>query len=201
MTSFSPQIVVDADLAVLGAPAFDDVHAGHDLHPGCEGSPRRRWQVGHVVEHAVDPEPDPKELLLRFYVDVRGAVAEPLGDEQVHDLDRRRARGDGRQLERYHTLESDLRPRLLERTRGLLKAWAHAVNPAQVGQDVGRAGHVWSDGKPRDQPDVVEKRQVAGVAHGDGDMAVLTAQGEDQVASRELLGNHPGDVGVDLAVL
>ena len=49
---------VEADLAVLGATPLDDVHPGHDLDPRSESGPSRIGQVRHVLEHAVDPEPD-----------------------------------------------------------------------------------------------------------------------------------------------
>ena len=36
-----------------------------------------------LVQHAVDPEPDPDVLLGRLDVDVRGAVADRLGHDRV----------------------------------------------------------------------------------------------------------------------
>ena len=44
----------------------------------------------HLVEHAVDAEPDPHVLLGGLDVDVRGPVADSLGHDRVHELDDRR---------------------------------------------------------------------------------------------------------------
>ena len=47
----------------------------------------------HLVEHAVDAEPHPERLLVRFDVDVARALADGLGDQPVHELHDRRLLG------------------------------------------------------------------------------------------------------------
>ncbi len=127
---------IDADLAVLRAPALDDVHAGHDLHARGEGRPGSGRKVCHVLQHAVDPKPDPQEVLLRLDVYVRRPVAQPLRDQQVDDLNGRRVRGDARELERHHAVELNLRSGLLQRLRRHLEARMHVMDASEVDEDV-----------------------------------------------------------------
>ena len=89
MSSARPSIV-HADLAVLRAAPLDDVHVGHDLDAADERRAHRAGQVEHVVQRAVDAEPDPHPVVLRLDVDVGGAVAQRLGDDLLDDLDDRR---------------------------------------------------------------------------------------------------------------
>ena len=43
-----------------------------------------------LVQHAVDPEPDPEDLLVGLEVDVRAALADGVRQHHVHQLDHRR---------------------------------------------------------------------------------------------------------------
>ena len=134
-------------------------------------------------------------------MDVRSAVAQPLGDEQVHDLDRRRVRGDAGELERRDAIEPHLRPRFLQRSSGHLKPRPHAVDTAEVGQDVGGARDVGQNGQPGEKPDVVHDRHIARVAHRDGQVAVVAPERQHHVTAGKVFGQRPGHLGVDIAVL
>ena len=75
-----------ADLAVLGPPSLDDVHAGHDLDPADDGGPHGTGQVEDVVQGAVDAIAHPNLVGLRFDVDIGGAIPQALGDHEPHHL-------------------------------------------------------------------------------------------------------------------
>ncbi len=67
----------------------DDVHVGHDLQPRGDRGPDLRGQRPHVPQCAVDAEAHPQPVGLWLDVDVLGAVAQALGDDQVDDLHNR----------------------------------------------------------------------------------------------------------------
>ena len=89
MSTLRPSIV-HADLAVLRPPPLDDVHVRQDLDAAGDDRAHGGGQVEDVVQRAVDAVADPDPVRLRLDVDVRGAVAQRLGDDQLHDLDHRR---------------------------------------------------------------------------------------------------------------
>ena len=102
MTIFSPWIVGKArragrsrgselhgEPAVLGEAPLRDVEVRHDLDARQDGRLHLLGRVHHVVEHAVDPVAHAEDLLVRLQVDVRGALPDGVGDDQVHEPDRR----------------------------------------------------------------------------------------------------------------
>ena len=76
----APAVDLGGELAVLGLAALDDVHVGQDLDPADQGARHGDGQAEHVVEGAVDAEPDPQLAVARLQVDVRGPVPQRLGD-------------------------------------------------------------------------------------------------------------------------
>ncbi len=78
---------LDLELAVLGPAALDDVHLGHDLDATHERGAHDRRQVEDLVQCAVDAVADAHAVGHRLDVDVGGALAHRLGQQQVHDLD------------------------------------------------------------------------------------------------------------------
>ena len=80
----------ELDLAVLRAPALDDVHVGHDLDPADQRGRHRDRERQHFVQRTVGPDAHAHTLLLRLDVNVGAAVAHGLLEDQVDDLDDRR---------------------------------------------------------------------------------------------------------------
>ena len=60
----------DLDAAVLRKTLLGDVQLGHDLDAGRDRVAELHRRLHHVVEDAVDAEPDPELLLVRLDVDV-----------------------------------------------------------------------------------------------------------------------------------
>ena len=89
----SPGAVLDAhldlDAAVLGQPLLGDVELRHDLDARVNGVLQLHRRRHHVVEDAVDAEPDPELLLVGLDVDVGGAPLEGVHEQHVGELDDR----------------------------------------------------------------------------------------------------------------
>ncbi len=85
------------DAAVLRDAALGDVDVGHDLEARDHARLDAARRAHHLVEHAVDAEPDAQVGLVRLDVDVARAVADGLVHEQVDELDDRRVLDDLRQ--------------------------------------------------------------------------------------------------------
>ncbi len=64
--------------------------SAEDLDAAHHGRAHGAGQVEHVVQRAVDAVPHPDPVGLRLDVDVRGPVAQRLGDDLLHDVDDRR---------------------------------------------------------------------------------------------------------------
>jgi len=75
------------------------------------------------------------------------------------------------------------------------------VDSTEVGQDVRCARDVRGNWQSSYEPYVVQDRKVARVAHGDGHVAVIAANGQYHVAAGKVLRHRPGYLGIDLAVL
>ena len=97
-TAVSPKIVAPVatrsvdhhvELAVLGTAPLDDVHLGHDLDSADEFGPDDRRQGQDLTQRTVDAEADADATVGWLDVDVRGAVANRLGDDLVDQLDHR----------------------------------------------------------------------------------------------------------------
>ncbi len=90
-----PRPHLHRDAAVLRDPLLGDVEVRHDLQARDEAALEVLGLRAHrLVEHAVDPEPDPHVALPRLDVHVRRAFGDGLGHDRVDELD------DGRVLER-----------------------------------------------------------------------------------------------------
>ena len=78
--------VAELDAAVLRQPALGDVEVRHDLQTGEDRCLQPfRWRQ-HFVQHAVHPEPDPENLLVRLEVNVGGALLDRVDQHHVHQL-------------------------------------------------------------------------------------------------------------------
>ena len=154
---------VEGDAAVLGDAAFGDVDVGHDLEPADHPALDRPGRVHDLVEHAVDPEPDPQVVLGRLDVDVRRPVGHRLGDEEVDELD------DGGVLDvppgpaaSSSSSASSSAAIWATSSTSASRRWKRSMASDELGaggdddRDLG-AGH---------GPDVVDGQDVAGVGHG-----------------------------------
>ena len=80
----------DLDASVLRQPLLGDVHLRHDLDARGDGILEAQGRIHHVVQDAVDAEPDAEVLFIGLDVDVAGALFERFRQDQVHQLDDRR---------------------------------------------------------------------------------------------------------------
>ena len=80
----------DLDAAVLRQPLLGDVELGHDLQARRDRVAELHRRRHHVVENAVDAEPDAELLLVRLDVDVARALLDRGHQHQVHQPDDRR---------------------------------------------------------------------------------------------------------------
>ena len=174
------------DLAVLGPSALDDVHPREDLHAADDRGPHVRRQREHVVQRSIDPVPDTDTRVLGLDVDIRGAIANALGDDQVHDLhDRRQVRGGlfveiaGRQRlgcqERVH-VPADRSKRLVRLVGG-----APDVRGGRDHRDDGHAGRVADPG---------DGIRIERVRHRDLEALVRDLHRDRLMGARDRLGDE-----------
>ena len=81
---------VQRDAAVLRLAALGDVELREHLQAGRHAGGHPLRDPLHLVQHAVDAEPDDERVLLRLEVDVGGAVLGRLEDDRVDEPDERR---------------------------------------------------------------------------------------------------------------
>ncbi len=81
-------------MAVLRGVAVGDVELGHDLESRADRGCERERGLEGVDEHAVDAEADDELVLHGVNVDVRGASAEGLEQDHVHQADDGRLPGE-----------------------------------------------------------------------------------------------------------
>ena len=79
--------------AVLGEPLFGDIEAGHDLDAGNQGFLHDLRRGKHLVENAVDPEPDLQFPLERLDMDIARPFLDRLEQDGVQEADDRRLIG------------------------------------------------------------------------------------------------------------
>ncbi len=77
----------DGDLAILGNAPLGNVEIGHDLHARDEGRVHLVGDLPHVEEHAVDPVADLGVFFLGLDMNVAGALAEGVGQQEIDILD------------------------------------------------------------------------------------------------------------------
>jgi hypothetical protein len=142
-------------------------------------------------------EADAQVGLVRFDVDVGGAVADGLVDEQVDELDDRRV------------LEDLGQPREIRFVVGLVGRGLHdlvdlavdAEEPLDGLDDLAGGGDDGPHLGARERPDVVDREDVGGVGHRHDELAVFPAHGDGLVAAGERLADEGGDRAVDGAVV
>src|SRR6267378_774358 len=92
-------VVAELDAPVLRQPPLGDVEVGHDLQSREDRRLEALGRCQHLVEDAVHAEADTEDLLVRFEVDVGGALLDGVHEHHVDELDDRRLVGRLLQLE------------------------------------------------------------------------------------------------------
>jgi hypothetical protein len=205
-TAFSPKIVGRIDTRKsISRTALGDVEVRHDLEPRDD---RRLEPLGrgeHLVQHAVDAEPDAEDLLVGLPVDVGGALADRVDEHHVDELD------DGRLVRRLLEFEDvDLARRLVLDdldVADLVRELGHHVG------DRGRLrvvvaldgladrrlrGHHRRDLQVRHERDVVEREDVGGIGHRERQRRARALDRQDLVLLRDGVGDELEDLGVDV---
>ena len=77
-----PAAEAQRDAAVLRQAFFGDVELRHDLDARHHRGVQRALRLDHVAQHAVDAEAHHRARFEGFDVDVRGAVAQRLGEQR-----------------------------------------------------------------------------------------------------------------------
>ncbi len=186
-----------ADPTVLRDAALGDVDVGHDLQTADDTGLNAPRRTHHLVQHAVDAEPDSQVVLGGLYVDVGRSVPYCLRHEQVDELDDRRVLdelGDVRQL--------DLVVGVFGRSlHDRVDVAVHPVEALDGVVDLGRGGDDRADLGARDGADVIDREHVGGVGHRDDEAAVLPTDRDRLVTTGEGFGDEGGDRTVDGAVV
>ena len=157
-------LIPDLDASVLGQPLFGDVEPGHDLHARNHRVAELHRRLHHGVEDAVDAVPDPELPLVGLDVDVAGALLDRRKQQHVHELDDRGflplARP-GRDVERRGPVRVGPPGRVVLRKRRQDRRLGRHHRLHVV------AGH---------ELDVVEREDVGGIRHRDGQRRAGTRQ-------------------------
>src|SRR2546426_739598 len=174
-----------ADAPVLGQPPLGDVHLCHELdargHRGLQ-PPRRRLLV---EQDAVEAVADSERVLEGLDVDVRGLGIDGVLDQEVHEPDDRRLERHVAEvvdvlLARAGTLVLDALDDPLER-RGRA-----VVRPVDGLSDRLRGADDHLHPEPRELAEIVQDDRVQRVGDGDGQEAVLDADGAHRVLTEVL---------------
>jgi hypothetical protein len=180
-----------------GNAALGDVDVGHDLEPGDHTGLDAAGRAHHLVQHAVDAEPDAQVGLVRLHVDVGGAIADGLVHQQVDELDDRGVFDDLGEAGEVGVVVGLV-------GRGLHDLVDLAVDPEEPLDrldDLARGGDDGADLGAGEGADVVDCEDVRRVGHRDDELAVLPSDRDGLVAARERLGDDGGDGPVDGAVV
>ena len=177
------------DAAVLRQAALGDVEPGHDLHARHHGGVQPSRRREHVVQHAVDAQPDREGALEGLDVHVAGARPDRLVDDAVHQANGGRVLAGFQEVGRLGVVER----------RGV-ELEAGAEGRAVVGrggrgrvvgardrvaQGVGR-DHQRPDHGPVEQAQVVERRQRQRIRHRHLETRRPDGEREHQVPARVL---------------
>ena len=193
---------VEFDPSVLRQAAFGDVELGHDLDTCRDGVgqvPRRR---DHLVQHAVGPNPDLEFILERLEMDVAGLVLDRQQQHHVEQFADRGGRGDflvRGQVEGAVFARLRVETRLLELVDDLLDAVFLVGIVAFDGLlDVVQV----RDGSPHvvaeEVSQVVERRHVLRIGHGDRQHVVLQRDRHDLVDVGHRLRDDLQHIGGDV---
>jgi len=188
--------VAQRDAAVLRLALLGDVEVRHDLQAAhnrvAEARDGRR--DARLGEDAVDAVADRKLVLVRLDVDVRRAFADRLDEQVVDEAD------DARFLrflgvvarDRGVELGGDFARERVERVAG------DAVAGADELLEVALVGEGEFDRVPRQEPQFVERRELARIARGDPERASVEGDRHALELEDHLRGKGPQRVAVDL---
>ena len=182
-------------MAVLGLARFGDIHLGHDLEAGDDRGLDRLGAAHHLVQDAVDAEPNTQVVLLRLDVDVGGAVGDGLLDDVVDELDRRRFDVDVGELVEFLVGTA---PRADEHV--LSSVLGDLVVLLDGREDVVLRRDRRLDLAAGDDPEVVEREDVLRVGHRDHEHVVAQLDRHESVARREFLGHDDNGGRLGLAL-
>src|SRR6266446_6621069 len=105
---------------------------------------------------------------------------------------------DGRQLKDHRTAgRRELGPAVFQLTGSLMDSRPHAVDAAEVGDDVRRSGEVRHDPQPGDQPEVIYQMEVRWVGHRHGDASGFATERKDDATPGKVLGDQLGHLGIN----
>ena len=162
---------------VLRYPAFGDVHLGHDLKAADNPVVDAARRAHHLVQNPVDPEPHQQIVFVGFEVDVTGTILDPLGDQQVDELD------DGGILDNLvQRLEVLLVVLQVHRGREVVQVGVGAIHTVDSGIHVVAHGDNGAHIHPRQGADIVAGDDVCRIGHGQDQEVVLDADGQHVMA-------------------
>ena len=160
------------------------------------------------MQHAVDAEADPEDLLIWLEVDVGSAAPDGVHEDHVDEPDHRRLVGRFLELEDVDLAcrgllvpldQLDVRGRALHLRHDVGDAPALAVVRSIDGlPDRRLRGHGGDHLKIRHEAHIVQGEDVGGVAHGERQRIALELDGQDLVFAGDLLRDELEDVGVDV---
>ena len=195
-------LVAHAETAILRDAALGDIQLAHHLDARKDGGVPVLGDGRHgVVQHSVDAVLDGYFLVARFDVNVAGAPLQRVEDGGIDQLDDRRDvaidRGelvDGERLFGVlfidHHVQREAFGNLFQNALGLLGLLE------QVG-NLGQRGDLDAQLLVKQQRQLVDHVQVAGVGQGDVERAVLRAQGHEVVAEHQVHRDGPEQIVVD----
>ena len=184
------------DAAVLRQAALGDVELRHDLEARGDGVLEPQRRLHHLVQHAVDAEPDAERLLVRLDVDVAGALADGVGQDGVHELHDRGFLGRFLQLAQVDVVVvlDQLDVLVAELREHLVEVRVVVVVAVDGGRDRGRRCHGDLHVVAGQELDLVDGDQVRRVGH-DERQRVAREAGRDQVVfHHQRLGYEAEDV-------
>src|SRR5690606_28292666 len=190
------------DAAVLRNAALGDIEPGHDLD-ACRNLARERDRRSRKFgQHAVLPQADPIELLVRLEMDVRRAALDRVEHHLVHEADARRivdvgardfaadllGAADDVELLEIEVLVIELRHR---RVDGLERALDAHLELVLLDDDR-------LDAQRRLELDLVDRLQVRGIADRDVEPLAALQDRQHAVLREELVVDEADDVEIDL---
>jgi hypothetical protein len=179
---------------------LSDVEVRHDLEARGHAALDRLRRAGDVVEHTVDPEPDPQVIGRRFDVDVRSPLLQRLAQDEVDVLDDRGVVDDGVKVLKVREVATGRLGNLSRRSGlgGCLgRLFVGAVHPRDVLGDLPRAGDDGHDVAAEDGPQIVHGKHVRWVRHGDDRGVVAVPDGQQLMAPGHRLWDQLDRLGVD----
>ncbi len=197
------------DAAVLGEAFFGDVDAGHDLDAADEGALHAFWDAVALDTLAVNAVADADAVFHGLDMDIGGAVANGLDDHGLHELDDGGLGGvvDGILA---HSGKVDglvdgaidgLVEGFIEGLEGGVDGFvdglvgARGEDVVEIAFDAALGRQDGADFAVEAEAKDVEGFQVQWVVDGDAQLAVLDADGHDQVLAHEIVGDGVDDVG------